>query len=256
MQAGHNLPNWKYQQGELYQEENIKMYVRVRDKYTCQYCGEKRPPRLEVDHIVPKSHGGATAPHNLVAACHDCNRRKGNVTAEEFGYPDIQAQARKSLREAAHTQQGQNVTIAELSKLAPVSVTFGYITKVDREQMKLPKTHYFDAVAIASHGDSVITFVGFEKMRAVSRGQRQLYRTSPSKGGKFQACRLPYEVFGFRMNDKVALPDGTIGFVSRRRKTGSFGVNDIDGNEIRGGITYKKLVLIERAKTLLVVGIL
>jgi hypothetical protein len=47
MQAGKSkLQNWAYQQGEQYGWENVKMYVRARDNYTCQYCGVGRtgPP--------------------------------------------------------------------------------------------------------------------------------------------------------------------------------------------------------------------
>jgi len=55
MRAGGKLVSWAYQRGELYGEENIKMYVRARDKYTCQYCGKVMPRQLEVDHIIPRT---------------------------------------------------------------------------------------------------------------------------------------------------------------------------------------------------------
>ena len=32
---------------------------------------------LEIDHIIPESHGGASTPDNLTLACRRCNRRKG-----------------------------------------------------------------------------------------------------------------------------------------------------------------------------------
>lgn len=251
MRAGCKLPNWAYQRGELYGEENVKMYVRARDKYTCVYCGEIMPNRLEVDHIVPGSRGGSDFPSNLVAACHDCNQRKGNLTAKEFGYPDIQKKVKKSFRAAAITQMGKTATLQGLAEIAPVSETYGYITKVDRQKMGLPKSHFYDAVAIAAEGRMVNPLGWVEKMKAVSRGQRQQFKANPVRRHIFRACRLPYEVFDFRMNDKVRLPDGTVGYISRRRKSGSLGVKDIDGKAIKGGISYKKLQLLERSKTLL-----
>lgn len=53
MEVGHfdvallNNPNLKidksgYQKGLLYGYENIKSYVRTRDKYTCQHCKKRR----------------------------------------------------------------------------------------------------------------------------------------------------------------------------------------------------------------------
>ncbi len=58
--------------------------VLARDMYTCQYCGTQ-PGRAEltVDHIFPRSRGGATTWENVVTACGACNRRKGNRTPEE-----------------------------------------------------------------------------------------------------------------------------------------------------------------------------
>jgi 5-methylcytosine-specific restriction endonuclease McrA len=58
--------------------------VLIRDRETCQYCGVQ-PGRthLTVDHIVPRSRGGQTTWENVVAACRDCNHRKGGRTPEE-----------------------------------------------------------------------------------------------------------------------------------------------------------------------------
>jgi len=250
MRAGHKLPSWAYQRGRLYHEENIKMYVRARDKYICQYCGEIRPKRLEVDHIIPRSRGGSTTPDNLAAACYDCNQKKGNWTAVEFGYPEVQQRVRKSLKAVAHTQAGKTAILEGLAEIAQVEITYGYVTKVDREAMGLPKTHYYDAVAIAAEGKPVRPLGCYEKLKAVSKGQRQLFKANPSKGHHFKRARMPYEVFGFRMWDKVRLPDGCVGFVGARRKTGSFKIKDVSGN-VLCNVTHRKLVLLRRASTLL-----
>jgi len=56
----------------------------TRDKFTCQYCGD-RPPRsqLNLDHVIPRSLGGRTSWENVVCSCVDCNRRKGGRTPEQ-----------------------------------------------------------------------------------------------------------------------------------------------------------------------------
>jgi 5-methylcytosine-specific restriction endonuclease McrA len=51
----------------------------LRDLYTCQYCLETFSTKdLTVDHVVPYSRGGKTSWDNCVAACHDCNSKKGS----------------------------------------------------------------------------------------------------------------------------------------------------------------------------------
>ncbi len=59
--------------------KKIRFEIFKRDDFTCQYCGRKPPAVvLEVDHIVPVSGGGKNLEHNLITACFDCNRGKGN----------------------------------------------------------------------------------------------------------------------------------------------------------------------------------
>lgn len=53
-----------------------------RDGFRCVYCGNTPPP-LTVDHIIPRSRGGADTWENLACACKQCNNRKGNRTPEE-----------------------------------------------------------------------------------------------------------------------------------------------------------------------------
>ena len=47
----------------------------MRDKFTCQYCGDKKD--LTFDHLLPKSKGGLTDWNNVVTACSSCNVKKG-----------------------------------------------------------------------------------------------------------------------------------------------------------------------------------
>jgi len=248
MQAGREcLAGWAYQRGEQYGWENVKMYIRARDGYRCRYCGAVMPPDLEVDHVVPRNRGGSDRPDNLVAACHECNRLKGNRTAAEYGHPEVQEQARRPLRAAAHTQAGKTATLEALAGIAPVEIAYGCATKLDREALGLPKTHYFDAVAVAAGGEPVEALPDYEAMRVVARGA---YRRR--KGERSQlAASLPREVFGFRQWDKVALPDGRIGFVKGRRSSGYFAISDLEGNLIAPSASYKKLRLVERSSTLL-----
>ena len=50
--------------------------VFARDGWACQYCGSRTT--LTVDHVIPRSKGGASSWENIVASCAPCNRRKGD----------------------------------------------------------------------------------------------------------------------------------------------------------------------------------
>ena len=51
--------------------------VFLRDRFTCQYCGERE--ELTFDHVIPRSKGGVTSWENVVAACSVCNLRKADM---------------------------------------------------------------------------------------------------------------------------------------------------------------------------------
>ncbi|MEJ2668138.1 MAG: HNH endonuclease [Deinococcales bacterium] len=53
-----------------------------RDEHSCQYCGAHSTD-LTLDHVVPRSRGGATSWENVVACCKRCNARKRDRTPEE-----------------------------------------------------------------------------------------------------------------------------------------------------------------------------
>ena len=57
--------------------------VFLRDRFVCQYCGARE--ELTFDHLLPRSRGGHTTWHNVVAACSGCNLRKGGKSPQESG---------------------------------------------------------------------------------------------------------------------------------------------------------------------------
>jgi 5-methylcytosine-specific restriction endonuclease McrA len=60
---------------------SLKINVFLRDRFSCQFCGSRTD--LTFDHLLPRSRGGRTTWGNVVAACSDCNLRKGNMTMNE-----------------------------------------------------------------------------------------------------------------------------------------------------------------------------
>jgi 5-methylcytosine-specific restriction endonuclease McrA len=69
--------------------------ILLRDRNTCQYCGVILPSaELTLDHVIPRSRGGLSTWENLVAACHSCNRRKGNHLLHEQNHMKLQREPR------------------------------------------------------------------------------------------------------------------------------------------------------------------
>ena len=54
-----------------------------RDNYRCAYCGRRAET---LDHVVPRSRGGAHAWENCVASCMRCNHSKGDRLVDELGW--------------------------------------------------------------------------------------------------------------------------------------------------------------------------
>ena len=71
-----------------------RLRIYMRDKFRCQYCGEKKTAGdLTLDHILPRSRGGDNSPVNIVTACVACNNRKGDRTPAEARMPLLTSQS-------------------------------------------------------------------------------------------------------------------------------------------------------------------
>ena len=55
----------------------------ARDGGKCVYC---TAPATSIDHVMPRSRGGAHAWENVVSACHKCNHQKADRTLKEIGW--------------------------------------------------------------------------------------------------------------------------------------------------------------------------
>lgn len=86
----------------------LRNEILERNGYTCQLCGAgprdrdpfnpKRKVRLHIDHIVPKSQGGADEKENLRVLCSACNQARGNIRTPSETTLNILARIRRSPR--------------------------------------------------------------------------------------------------------------------------------------------------------------
>ena len=68
-----------------------------RDGNRCMYCGVKRKD-LNLDHVIPREHGGQSTWENIVCACVECNTRKANRTPAQAGMRLIKVPTRPKWR--------------------------------------------------------------------------------------------------------------------------------------------------------------
>ena len=230
----------EYQRGELAGYE-VREYLLAKWGHKCAYCGKTNVP-LEIDHIIPKSRGGSNRVSNLTIACHECNQRKGNRTAEEFGYPEVQTKAKEPLRAAAF----MNAIRWELVNRLGCDWTYGSITKYKREKLNLEKSHVNDAFVIAGGNSNHIRTGYIYKARQVRRQNRSIFKANILKGGRKKRNTVK-EVNGFRRFDKV-LYGKLKCFIFALRKSGYFELRDIEGNKVGASVNSKKLKLLERAR--------
>jgi len=130
-----------YQQGDQYGYENTRAYVLARDKHTCYFANTEECSKiLNTHHIKHRSEGGSDAPFNLITLC----KKHHDALHEEL--VSLEGFKHQSYKEATV----MNIVRSQILKRIPnASVTYGYITKVHRRELKLEKSHTNDAFVIA-----------------------------------------------------------------------------------------------------------
>jgi hypothetical protein len=230
----------------------VREYLLEKWGRKCAYCGKENVP-FEIEHIVPKSREGTDRVSNLTIACHECNQKKNNMTAEEFGYPDIQKQAKKPLKDAAVMNATRWRTYDLLQNIYPVECGTGALTKKNRIERKLPKEHYYDACCVGKSTPKELIFKTAYILEIYAKGKGTRQRTLLDKYGFPRGYLLKQkEYFGFQSGDyiKAEVPKGKYkgeytGYVAVR-KSGYFDVRDANGKNIAQGISYQYCHIIQR----------
>ena len=253
VEEGRPLPIGKdHQLGEQYNHYNTRQYVLHRDGYRCVCCGakatKKKEVKLHIHHLESRKTGG-NAPSNLITLCEACHKSYHTGKLElPVGKRRI-----KSMRDATFMGIMRKTLIERLRNMFPnieVKETMGYITKYWRERINIAKSHINDAFVIAKNLDAKRLD---KSLLIIPKRQhnRQIHKCTINKGGKRKLNQSPKYVFGYQLFDRV-LCLGQVGFIFGRRSSGSFNVRKLDGSIIRTDITYKKLKLLEKRKSILI----
>jgi hypothetical protein len=206
------IRNKQYQKGVQYGFENTKAYVLSRDSHQCQSKKKGCSNKLEVHHIKYRSQGGSDAPNNLITLCQKHHK------ALHGGKLKLNIKSHKSLKSATT----MNVIRKRLLEIFPDAIeTFGYITKANRYQHGIEKTHSNDAFIIAGgtiQKRAKERTIGFKRKnnRCLQKNRngyapairRQRYKIQPKdlvkfEGKQYQAVGIQNKGAYLKMTDGV-----------------------------------------------------
>jgi 5-methylcytosine-specific restriction endonuclease McrA len=238
----------EYQQGTLAGYET-REYLLEKWNRQCAYCGIKDIP-LQIEHIHPRSKGGSNSITNLTLSCEKCNVKKGTKDIKDFLKKDptrlqkILAQAKKPLADAAAVNATRYKLLEVLKSTdLPVECGSGGLTKFNRTNQQLQKTHWLDAACVGQ-STPILIIKGIKPLliTANGHGTRQMCRTDKFGFPNRYVPKLKF-IKGFQTGDivKAVVTNGKkigeyIGRVAVR-STGSFNISAQRG--LIQGINYK-----------------
>ncbi|MEH1853724.1 MAG: RNA-guided endonuclease IscB [Nostoc sp.] len=248
-----NIEGNEYQQGT---QEGYETREYLLEKWgrQCAYCGVKDVP-FQVEHIHPRAKGGSNSITNLTLSCEKCNTKKGTKDIKDFLKLDpskltkILAQAKRPLADAAAVNTTRWALFRVLKETGlSIETGSGGLTKFNRNQQKLEKTHWLDAACVGK-STPILNTKGIKPLliTANGHGSRQSCRTD--KFG-FPNRHVPREKihFNFQTGDIVSSVVTTgkkvgqyVGKVAIR-SSGSFNISTKNG--LVQGISHKFCKLI------------
>ncbi len=183
-----DIQGQEYQQGTLAGYET-REYLLEKWQRQCAYCGVK-DVQLQIEHIHPRAKGGTNSITNLTLSCEKCNLKKGTKDIKYFLEKDptrldkILKQSKQPLADAAAVNTTRFALLDALKATGlPVETGSGGLTKFNRYQQNLEKTHWLDAAC-----------VGISTPKLIIKGIKPLLITASGYGSR-QSCRT--DKFGF-----------------------------------------------------------
>jgi len=152
----------QYQQGSLFEYQNMRSFLMAREHGKCQLCGKEfsKGSPSHIHHIIPQSKNGTDREKNLAILhkrCHDKLHRKSLYDSLKKN-----KQYKESIFMSIIRNKFRDV-------IAGCYIVFGNETFGKRQQLRLEKSHSNDAFIIAGGGTQI---------RAVTIEMRQKHRNS------------------------------------------------------------------------------
>jgi hypothetical protein len=162
---------------------------------------------------------------------------KGDATAAEYGFPEIEAQAKQPLKDAAAINATRWALFDRLKSCdLPIETGSGGLTKFNRVRRGLPKEHWIDAACVGNSTPERLDTAAIKPLRVKATGHnsRQMCRVD-KHGFPRTGAKAVRRVEGFRTGDyvKAVIPNGKkagtlVGRVAVR-SSGSFNIVTING---------------------------
>ena len=238
----------EYQQGTLAGYET-REYLLEKWGRQCAYCGVKDVP-LQIEHIHPRAKGGSNSITNLTLSCEKCNTKKGTRDIKEFLKKDpsrlerILKQAQRPLADAAAVNTTRFALLNTLKETGlPIETGSGGLTKYNRNNQNLPKTHWLDAACVGT-STPILNIKGIKPLFITANGHGTRQMAGTDKFGFPTRHRSNKQIhYGFSTGDivKAVVTNGKkVGEYLGRvlcRATGSFDIATKMGRI--AGISYK-----------------
>ena len=231
----------EYQQGTLHGYE-VREYLLEKWSRKCAYCGA-RDTRLEINHLVARSRGGSDRVSNLTLACKDCREDRGPTNLEEFLATKpallvkLQSQAKAPLKDVAAINSTRLALLERLKATGlPVEVSSGGVTKFNRNQQQIPKSHWLNAVCIGASTPENLKWHQVQPLaiKAMGHGRRQMVNVDAFGFPRGKPKGIP--IHPFRTGDivRAAIPKGKYAGEYQER------ISSIKTSETRVGIPNKR----------------
>ena len=200
VEEGTSIPEGKeYQQGESYGYATLREAVFARDQYTC-ICCRKSAIRdgviLKLHHLGYLHEDRSNRMSNLGSVCDRCHTSKNHQPGGKLY--DLKPKL-KSFKGASFMTSVKYSMIKLVKEAAPevaVQITYGAMTKLQRKELGLEKSHSNDAYAMgAFHPKKRAGFTHYKKVRRNNRILSRFYdakyidiRDGKKKSGSQLGC--------------------------------------------------------------------
>lgn len=211
-----NIQGIEYQQGLMFNFENVKAYVLHRDNHSCQHpnCKQKNK-KLHVHHVGYWRNDYSDRPDNLIVLCAGCHTKKAHQEGGSlYGWqPKF-----KGFKEAIF----MNILKSKLVAIVQCKETYGYLTKLNRVMLKLDKSHHNDAFVIAGGKDQERVPTTFVKQKRKNSRKLETFRDATYidlRDGKVKSGKVLSSSRTSRNRENLGLNERT--FRARKRRAGA-----------------------------------
>jgi hypothetical protein len=163
----------QYQQGNLYQYQNIRSYLMSREKGKCQLCGKDfKNQSSHIHHIKPRNQGGNNRINNLAILHEKCHDKLHREYLDKLDAPHLEKKLKANSKDYKQSTFMAIIHKRFWQDVKDLKVTYGNITFVNRNNLGIIKTHCNDAFVIS--GGSNHDRVKPTEIKQVHRNNRVL----------------------------------------------------------------------------------